>query len=126
MLTVIGLFALVIGGELLLPVLDTLALVVFESFEMGFDTLYEEVFEMDDDHAQKATAWTATLIYVVAGIWAVKKLYRKYQQAKAAAPLWWVSKKAELKVWWKSLNWKQKLAHIAGGLVLLGLLVLFL
>ena len=120
------LFGLVLGGELLLPVVEEVAILAFEWIEKTVDALYETVFDMASESAQKAGAWTLLFLFTGLLIWASYFVHGKYLQAKRAAPIWWAGKKSELQRWWSSLTITMKLAHIAGYLALVVILVLII
>ncbi len=117
---------LILGGELLLPVLEEAVLLTLEWAEKTADILFEEGFGLSPESSQKVTAWTGLLLAIGLSVWGGYKLRKMYLQAKAVAPGWWKAKKAEMRTWWVALSWTQKLAHIAGGLVLVSLVVLLI
>lgn len=109
------------GGELLLPLLEELAMLAFESVESLMDVFFEAVFDMDAYQAQKATAWTGLATITALLGWSGYVARKKYLLAKEAAPQWWAGKKAD----WRALSWKDKLIYVGVGLAMLGVLVLF-
>lgn len=119
-------FGLVLGGELLLPLLEEISMLAFEWAHKTLDVLYADVFGLEDEDSQKASAWTGLFLLVALIGWVGYKLYLAYQRAKAAAPLWWAGRKADLHAWWTQLPWYLKLAHLAGGLAMLAILAMFI
>ena len=119
-------FGLILGGEMLLPLLEEIAMLAFEWAHKTLDILYADVFGLEDEKAQKASAWTGLFLLVGLIGWGGYKLYQKYLRAKAAFPCWWAERKADLKTWWSALPWYLKVAHIAGGLTMLGILAMFI
>ena len=125
---VFGFLALTISGELLLLFerLEESVVLAFEWAHKTLDILYADVFGLEDEKSQKASAWTGLFLLIGLVGWGGYKLYRLYLRAKAAAPQWWAERKADFKAWWSELPWHLKLAHIAGGLAMLGILAMFI
>jgi hypothetical protein len=121
-LTISVIFGLLLGGELLLPLLEEGGLLAFETIERLMDVFFEAVFDMDAYAAQKATAWTGLFLIVALLAWSGYVLRKKYLLAKEAAPQWWEDKKSD----WRALSWKEKLIYIAVGAAMLGVLILFI
>ena len=126
LIVIAALFGLVLGGELLLPLLEEVADLAFEWTHKTLDLLFSEVFGLAEEGAQKASAWSLLLLIVALLGWGGYLLRKKFLQAKAALPLWRAERKAELQAWWIELPWTLKLAHVAGVLALLGILALFI
>ena len=109
-----------------MPLLEELVDLAFEWTHKTLDLLFTEVFGLVDDAAQKASAWS--LFFLVAGLlgWGGYTLRRQYLRMKAAAPHWRAERQADLKAWWAGLPWTMKLAHVAGCLVLVAVLAMFI
>jgi hypothetical protein len=120
------LFGLILGGELLLPLIEELADLAFEWTHKTLDLLFSEVFGLAEEASQKASAWSLLLLITALLAWAGYILRQKYLLVKESAPHWWAERKAELKTWWASLPWTLKLAHLAGCLLLVGILAMFI
>jgi hypothetical protein len=116
---------LVLGDHLLEWVGEALFLSL-ETLEMSVDTLYEDVFHLDAEASQQATAWTGFVVFVALLIWLGLKLRRQYLRLRELAPDWWAEQKSEFKAWWQTLPPRMKLAHFLGGLTVLTLLSLSL
>jgi diacylglycerol kinase len=126
LIIIAALFGLILGGELLLPLIEELADLAFEWAHKTLDLLFSEVFGLAEEASQKASAWSLLLLIVALFAWAGYILRQKYLDAKAALPCWWAERKAEVKTWWNALPWTHKLAHVAGCVVLLGILAMFI
>lgn len=113
---------LVLGGEILLELLEETGMLAFEWGHKSLDMLFGDVFGLADEASQKASAWTGLFLSLGLFGWGCYFAYRKYLQAKAAAPQW----RAEMDAWWSSLHWLHKLAYIAFGLGALAILALFI
>jgi len=100
-------------------------MLAFEWAHKTLDVLYTDLFGLEDDASQKASAWTGLFLLLGLLAWGGYTLRQKYLRAKAIAPHWWAERKAELKAWWATLPWTLKLAHATGCLVLLGILAMF-
>lgn len=118
-LIILALFGLILGGELLLPLLEEIVDLLFEWIHKILDFIYADVFGLEDEKAQKAAAWTLFFLIVALIGLGSYLLYLKM-------PKWWANQKANLKIWWSELPWLLKLAHIAGGLAMLGILAMFI
>jgi hypothetical protein len=117
-----AIFGLLLGGELLLPVLEEIGMLLFEWVEKTMDIFFEEAFEMAPAAAQKATAWTGLLLILGLLGWGGYSLHQRYLRMKAAAPQWW----AEQMRAWNGLPWRAKLSYIALAAALLSILALFI
>lgn len=106
----------------MLPLIEELGMLAFEWTHKTLDVLYADVFGLGDDASQKASAWTLLLLGVGLLAWLGYVLRLKYLKAKAAAPAWWEGRK----LWWSALPWPVKLAYIAGGLGVAGVLVMII
>jgi len=112
-------FVLILSGEVWLPLLEEIIELAFEWAHKTLDLLYAHVFGLDDEAAPKASAWTGLFLLVGLAAWGGYALYRKM-------PQWWATGKADFKAWWLGLPWHLRLAYIAGGLVMLGILAMFI
>ncbi len=101
-------------------------MLAFEWSHKTLDLFFEHVFRLDYEASAKASAWTGLFLLIGLFGWGCYWLRQKYLRAKLAAPHWWAEKKAELKIWWDALPWFQKLAHVAAGLLMLGILAMFI
>jgi hypothetical protein len=101
-------------------------MLAFEWAHKMLDLLYTDVFGLEDEASQKASAWTGLLLLIGLSGWGGYVLRQKYLQAKVAAPHWWAERKTEFKTWWGALPWTHKLAHVLGGLALVAVLALFI
>jgi hypothetical protein len=120
------LFGLALGGEMLLPLLEEVAMLAFEWAHKTLDILFTDVFGFGDDASQKASAWTGLLLILGLLGWGGYVLRQKYLRAKTAAPRWWAEQKAEWKVRWAALPWFTKLAYVVGYAGLVGILAMFI
>jgi hypothetical protein len=114
-LIIAGLFGLILGGELLLPVIEEVGLLALEWAHKTLDILYEDVLGFGDEASKKASAYTGLLLIIALLVWVGYKLHQKYLRTKAV-----------MSQWWASLTWLVKLLYIAGGLVLIGILAMFI
>ena len=121
---IVILFSLVLGGELMLPLIEELGVLALEWAHKTLDFLYEDVLGMEDDASKKASAWTGFLLIIALVAWAGYKLYQQYLRLKATFPKWWKGRKKEMNDWWTSLSPFLKLAYLIGGLVLMAILVM--
>lgn len=123
-----GFLALAISGEILLlfDLLEEPVILAFEWAHKTLDIFYADIIGLDHEKAPKASAWTGLFLLIGLLGWGGYKLYQTYLKAKAAAPLWWAEKKSDLNNWWADLPWHLKLAYIAGGLVMIGVLGMFI
>jgi hypothetical protein len=93
---------------------------------MILDLLYEKGLGLDDEATQKATAWTGLALTTGLTGWLLYKLPVIIRHAKAFLAKRWALRKQAIKIWWPTLNWRQKLAHIAGLGLFLGALALMI
>jgi hypothetical protein len=114
-LIIAGLFGLILGGELLLPVIEEVGLLALEWAHKTLDILFEDVLGFGDEASKKASAYTGLLLIITLLVWGCYKLYQQYQRTKILVSQWWAS-----------LTWFVKLLYIAGGLVLIGILAMFI
>jgi hypothetical protein len=117
--------AFVLGGELLVIIEEVVDL-AFEWTHKMIDFLYVDIFKLEEEAAQKASAWT--LFFLIAALigWGCYVLYWQFMRAKTAAPRWWADQKAGWETWWTALPWYLKLAYALGGLSLVGILAMFI
>jgi hypothetical protein len=110
--------------ELWFPLVEEAVFYTFESLEMILDLLYEKGLGLNDEATQQATAWTGMLLGIGLAGWLLYKLPVIIRHAKAFLAQRWALRKQAIKVWWPTLNWQQKLTHIAALGLFLGALVL--
>ncbi|MFM8333676.1 MAG: hypothetical protein ACKN9T_18510 [Candidatus Methylumidiphilus sp.] len=114
-------YALLLGGEVWLPLLEEAGFLALEWAHKLLDVLYESVFGFGHELAARASAWTG--LFLILGLigWAGYALRVQYLRFKANGPAWWAGRKAALSAKWKALPWFHKLAYVVGylGLVLL-------
>ena len=125
-LILVGIFVVVIGADLILPVVEEGVVLLLETLELAVDTLFEELLHLAPEVAQLATAWTGLIVLIVLLTWGGFKLKALYHRAKITLPLWWDAKVAELRAWWQALPWTQKLAVLVTTLGSLALLILLM
>jgi hypothetical protein len=125
-LILVAIFVVVIGGDLILPVVEEGFVLLLETLELVVDTLFEELLHLAPEVAQLATAWTGLIALIVLLIWGGFKLNALYHRAKTAVPLWWDAKMDEIDTWWRTLPWTQKAAVLVSTLGSLVLLILLM
>jgi hypothetical protein len=116
------LFGLVLGGEILLPLLEELGLLAFEWAHKTLDVFFEVLIGLESESSQKASAYTGLILLVALLVWGGRVLHKKYQLFMAS----WGDIKSEWLAWWNTLPWFTKLAYIVGGLGLFGILAMFI
>jgi hypothetical protein len=99
-------------------------ILVLESLELTLDVLYEKALGLDAETAQQATAWTGLLLAIGLTGLLLYKLPTLINNIKAFLARRWALRKQAIKIWWPTLNWQQKLTHIAVLSLFLGALVL--
>jgi hypothetical protein len=109
------LFGLILGRELLLPVIEEVGLLALEWAHKTLDIIYEDVLGFGDEASKKASAYTGVLLIIALLVWVGYKLHKKYLRTKA-----------DMSKWWASLTLFVKLLYITGGLVLIGIFVMFI
>lgn len=120
------LFALVLGGEALLPLLEELVMLALEWAHKTLDLLFEEVIGLEEEMSKKASAYTGLLLLIALIVWGSHKIHQKFQQMKASFPLWWAESKAEMNSWWRNLAWSQKVLFALVLLALVASLSMFI
>lgn len=115
---------LALSVELWIPIADEAVFYSLETLELLLDVLYEKGLGLDEEATQKATAWTGLLLSIGLTGLLLYKLPVIFRYAKAFLAKRWTMRKQAIKVWWPTLNWQQKLAHIAALGLFLGALVL--
>ena len=121
-----GLVALILSGELMLPVLEEVGVLALEWAHKTLDLLYEHVFGLGDEASKKASAWTGLFLLIGLIVWGCIKLHQYYLRVKAAMPSWWAETKSDLKLWWAGLSWMQKIGVVILLTALLGVLAMFI
>ncbi len=121
-----GLVALILSGELMLPVLEEIGVLALEWVHKTLDLLYEHVFGLGDEASKKASAWTGLFLLIGLIVWGCIKLHQYYLRVKAAMPSWWAATKSDLKLWWVGLSWMQKIGVVILLTALLGGLAMFI
>jgi hypothetical protein len=119
LLTVLGL-----SVELWLPLCEEAIFYTLESLELILDLFYEKGLGLNDEDTQQATAWTGLLLTIGLAAWLLYKLPVIIRHSRVFLAKRWTLRKQAIKVWWPTLNWQQKLAHIAALGILVGALVL--
>ena len=84
-----ALIGLILGGEMMLPVLEEVAMLAFEWVHKTLDVLYEDVIGLAEESAKKASAWTGFVLLIGLTVWGWMKLYQQIVRMIAAFPTWW-------------------------------------
>ncbi len=108
------LLGLILGGELL-PLLEELGILAFEWAHKTLDVLYGDVFGLEQEASQKASAYTGLFLLIGLLVWGSRVLRKKYQLVKAS----WKTR-------WATLHWFTKLAYVVGFVGLVGILAMFI
>lgn len=122
----VGIFIVVAGADVILPAIEEGIILFLETLELAADTLFEQALHLAPEVAQLATAWTGLIVLIVLLTWGGFKLKALYHRAKTALPLWRDAKLAELRAWWQTLPWTQKLVVLVSALGSLTLLILLM
>ena len=110
--------------ELWFPLGEEAVFYTLESLEMVLDLLYEKGLGLNDEATQQATAWTGLILSTGLTGWLLYKLPVIFRHAKVFFSKRWALRKQAIKIWWPTLNWQQKLTHIAVLGLVIGALVL--
>ena len=125
-LIIAALLGLILGGEMMLPLLEELVILALEWVHKTLDILYEDVLGFGEESAKKASAWTGVLLLIGLIVWGCMKLYQQIRRLIAAFPTWWKESKAEFNAWWSSLSVLYKSLVVFGFIIFLGFLTMLI
>jgi hypothetical protein len=119
---ILGIVLIALGWELIYELLEWVVEMVVEWTHKGLDFLFEEIIELEEEDAKTSAAWTGLFLLISLAGFGCYKLYQIYRFAKVWLPQWWFEQKAS----WALLPITLKLAYVAGGLALFGILSQFM
>jgi hypothetical protein len=117
-----AILVLAFGKEALLIVIEEISVLALEWGHKSLDLLFADVLGLEDDVAQRASAWTGMLLLVGLVAWLGHVAHQKFLQIKAAAPGWWARQKAS----WEALPWLANLICILSVIGVVGLLAMIM
>lgn len=127
------LLAILVVPELLLDllleifgILFELCEFVFELTEYAVEVALEGVMHLPAHTAEIMTFWIVVSFYGYWGYRLLRWLWAWWEQARVTLGLWYKSQKEALRLYWISAPWPRKISLIAGGLLLLGIVVVLI